>query len=83
MLRSFAAWAHDGTSGGGASAVFQTLLGSNFTTNGATAPKNLALVSAGGDLRLANGVTLGARFEGEFASGAQTYAGTGSARYAW
>lgn len=83
VLRGRAAWAHDEGSNGGISAAFQTLPGSSFTVNGAAAPKDLALVSAGGELRLRNGVSLGARFDGEFASRAQTYAGTGTARYAW
>jgi hypothetical protein len=34
-------------------------------------------------LRLANGVTLLAKFDGEFASRSFTYAGTGTVRYAW
>jgi hypothetical protein len=40
-----------------------------------------ALASAGTELRLANGVTLLSRFDGEFASRASTYAGTGTMRY--
>jgi hypothetical protein len=42
-----------------------------------------ALASAGAELRLANGVTLLAKFDGEFASHAQTYAGTGTVRRTW
>ncbi len=45
--------------------------------------KTLALASAGAELRLVNGVTLLAKFDGEFARGSQTYAGTGTIRYAW
>jgi hypothetical protein len=37
----------------------------------------------GAELRLANGVTLLAKFDGEFASHAQTSAGTGTVRYVW
>jgi len=33
--------------------------------------------------RLANGVTLLAKFDGEFASRSNTYAGTGTIRYRW
>ena len=33
------------------------------------------LVSTGLDIRLAPAVTLGARFDGEFSAGAQSYAG--------
>ena len=83
LLRGRAAWAHDEGGNGGISAAFQTLPGSSFTVNGAAPPRDLALVSAGGELRLRNGISLGAKFDGEFASRSQTYAGTGTVRYAW
>jgi hypothetical protein len=35
------------------------------------------------ELRLANGVVLLAKFDGEFASHSTTYAGTGTVRYTW
>jgi hypothetical protein len=41
----------------------------------------LALASAGAELRFANGWSLAAKFDGEFAGHAQTYAGTGTLRY--
>ena len=63
--------------------VFQTLPGSNFIVGGATPAHNSALTSAGAELRLANGVTLLAKFDGEFASHSSTYAGTGAIRYRW
>jgi hypothetical protein len=47
--------------------VFQTSPGASFIVNGATAAKNSALAS-GTELRLANGVTLLAKFDGEFTS---------------
>jgi uncharacterized protein with beta-barrel porin domain len=64
-------------------AVFQALPGASFIVNGATPAKNSALTSAGAELRLANGVSLIGKFDGEFARGSQTYAGTGTIRYAW
>ena len=64
-------------------AVFQALPGSSFIVNGAAPAENSALVSAGAELRLANGVTLLAKFDGDFASRSSTYAGTGTVRYAW
>ena len=64
-------------------ALFQTLPGASFIVNGATPAKDSALASAGGELRLANGVTVLGKFDGEFASRAQTYAGTGTVRYSW
>ena len=57
--------------------------GASFIVNGATPAKNSALVSEGAELRFANGVVLLAKFDGEFASHASTYAGTGTVRYTW
>jgi uncharacterized protein with beta-barrel porin domain len=42
-----------------------------------------ALVSTGAELRLVNGVTLLAKFDGEFARGSQTYVGAGTLRVSW
>jgi len=63
--------------------AFQALPGASFIVNGATPAKNSALTSAGTELRLANGVTLLAKFDGEFSSHSSTYAGTGTIRYRW
>src|SRR5262245_26246940 len=63
-LRGRVAWAHDWVNDPILAAVFQTLPGSNFTVDGATAAKNSALASAGVELRLANGVTLLGKFDG-------------------
>jgi uncharacterized protein with beta-barrel porin domain len=64
-------------------AAFQTLPGASFIVNGAIPAKDSALVSAGGELRLASGVTLLGKFDGEFAPHSSTYAGTGTVRYTW
>jgi outer membrane autotransporter protein len=82
-LRCKLAWAHDWITDPTLAAVFQALPGAGFIVNGATPAKDSALASAGAELRLANGVSLSAKFDGEFASRAQTYAGTGAVRYAW
>jgi autotransporter-associated beta strand protein len=82
-MRARVAWAHDWVSDPTLAAVFQTLPGASFIVNGATPAKNSALTSAGAELRLANGVTLLAKFDGEFASRSSTYAGTGTVRYTW
>ena len=82
-LRARLAWAHDSVSEPTLGPVFQTLPGASFIVNGATPAKNSALTSAGAELRLANGVTLLAKFDGEFASHSSTYAGTGTVRYTW
>jgi outer membrane autotransporter protein len=82
-LRARVAWAHDWVSDPTLAAVFQTLPGASFIVNGATPAKNSALTSAGAELRLANGVVLLGKFDGEFASHSSTYAGTGTVRYTW
>jgi uncharacterized protein with beta-barrel porin domain len=82
-LRGRLAWAHDWVSDPTLAALFQTLPGASFIVNGALPAKDSALVSAGTELRLANGVTLLGKFDGEFASRSSTYAGTGTVRYAW
>jgi outer membrane autotransporter protein len=82
-LRARVAWAHDWISDPSLVTLFQTLPGASFIVNGATPAKNSALTSAGAELRLANGVTLLGKFDGEFASHSSTYAGTGTVRYMW
>ena len=82
-LRARVAWAHDWVSDPTLVALFQALPGASFIVNGATPAKNSALVSEGAELRLANGVVLLAKFDGEFASHSSTYAGTGTVRYTW
>src|SRR5215471_9530164 len=82
-LRARVAWAHDWISDPTLTPVFQALPGASFIVNGAAPAKNSALISAGAELRLANGVTLLGKFDGEFASHSSTYAGTGTVRYMW
>jgi len=82
-LRGRLAWAHDWITDPSLAAIFQALPGAGFTVNGAVPAKNSALASAGAELRFASGVTLLAKFDGEFAGHAQTYAGTGTLRYRW
>ena len=82
-LRGRVAWAHDWVSDPTLTPLFQVLPGASFTVNGALPVKDAALASAGGELRFANGVALLAKFDGEFASRSNTYAGTGTIRYRW
>jgi autotransporter-associated beta strand protein len=83
ILRARVAWAHDWISDPTLGAVFQALPGASFTVNGAAAPQNSALTSAGAELHMTANWSLAAKFDGEFAKGSQTYAGTGTLRYAW
>jgi len=64
-------------------AVFQALPGASFIVNGATPAKDSALATAEAELRLAANWSLLAKFDGEFAAGSRTYAGTGVLRYRW
>ena len=83
VWRARLAWAHDWISDPNLMPTFEALPGASFIVNGATPVKNSALASAGAELRLINGVSLLAKFDGEFANRAQTYAGTGTMRYVW
>ena len=82
-LRGRVAWAHDWVTGPTLMPAFQALPGASFIVSGATPAKDLALVSAGAELKLANGVSFLAKLDGEFAERAATYGGTGSVRFAW
>jgi uncharacterized protein with beta-barrel porin domain len=83
VLRARVAWAHDWISNQSLGAVFQALPGSNFTVNGAALPQNSALTTASAELHINANWTAIAKFDGEFGSGAQTYAGTGTLKYSW
>jgi len=83
ILRGRLAWAHDWLSNSSLGAVFQALPGSNFTVSGAAAPQNSALTTAAAELHLTANWTAMAKFDGEFASTSQTYAGTGTLKYSW
>jgi uncharacterized protein with beta-barrel porin domain len=82
-LRARIAWAHDWVSDPFLTATFQALPGASFVVTGAAPPKNTALTSAGAELRLTSGISIIGKFEGEFASRAQTYGGSGIVRYVW
>jgi uncharacterized protein with beta-barrel porin domain len=83
ILRGRLAWAHDWVSNPSLGAVFQALPGSNFTVNGARPPADSALATAAAELHMTASWSLVGKFDGEFASGARTYAGTGTLRYMW
>jgi uncharacterized protein with beta-barrel porin domain len=83
ILRGRLAWAHDFVTNPSLGAAFQTLPGSSFIVNGAPIPHDSALVSAGAEMFLSANWRLLAKFDGEFARGSQTYAGSGTVRYSW
>jgi uncharacterized protein with beta-barrel porin domain len=75
-LRGRLAWAHDWASNTPLSAAFEAL-------PGAALPGNSALTTASVELRFSPQWSFVAKFDGELASAAQTYAGTGTLRYRW
>jgi outer membrane autotransporter protein len=83
ILRGRVAFAHDTVGNPALSAAFQTLPGASFTVNGAPIPKDSALTSVGAQLFITSKWSMLAKFDGEFAAGAQSYAGSGTLRYAW
>ncbi|MFD2181302.1 autotransporter domain-containing protein [Rhodoplanes azumiensis] len=83
VLRGKLAWAHDRVTDPTLAVTFQALPGAGFVVEGATPARDLALVSAGAELRFANGFALAAKLDGEAAAHSRTFAGTASIRYAW
>jgi hypothetical protein len=83
ILRARLAWAHDWVGNPALNAAFESLPGTSFTVFGAAIPQNSALTSAGAQLFFTPRWSLTAKFDGEFAAGTQTYAGTGTLRYTW
>ena len=77
------AWAHDWQSTPNLTATFIGLPTATFVVDGAAPPSDLALVTTGAEWRWRNGWSVMAKFDGEFASRSQTYAGTGRIKYSW
>jgi autotransporter-associated beta strand protein len=79
-----AAWAHDWQNTPQASATFLGVSPiAGFIVNGAKPVADLGVVTAGTELRMAGGWAVMGKFDGEFGSGTQTYAGTARVRYVW
>jgi autotransporter-associated beta strand protein len=83
VLRGRIAWAHDWVDNPALGAAFQALPGSAFTVFGAPIPHDSAVTTASAELHFAPNWLFTAKFDGEFASDSQTYAGTGTLRYTW
>jgi uncharacterized protein with beta-barrel porin domain len=83
-LRGRFAWAHDYWSDPGVRARFHSTPDMEpWVVEGVSPPTDSILVSAGAEFGFAYGLTLAAWFDGEFAEGSQTYAGTGKLTFAW
>ena len=83
ILHGRLAWAHDWIGGAAQTAAFQALPGSSFSVSGANGPTDSALTTAMAEWHFRPRWSLTAKFDGEFAQGAQTYAGTGMLRFSW
>jgi fibronectin-binding autotransporter adhesin len=91
ILRARAAWEHDWLYSAGLDATFLAGLepgavpgaGTSFIVNGAAQPSNLAVVTAGADLYLTRAISLSAKFDGQIASGSQTYGGSATLHGLW
>lgn len=77
------AWAHDWRSGADISASFVSLSGTSFIVNGADAPEDVALVSAGAEFGVGYRTRLSTRFDGEFGADYASYGGSIALIHEW
>ena len=82
-LRGRFAWAHDFNTDRNVTALFQTLPGAAFVVNGAAQAHDSALTTASAEIKLLNGWSAAATFEGQFSNVTNSYAGKGVMRYSW
>jgi uncharacterized protein with beta-barrel porin domain len=83
LLGAKTAWAHDWVGNPTDAAVFEALPGATFIVSGAAQPKDSVLLSGAAQIWFTPNWSFLAKFDGEFASTAQTYAGSGTLRYSW
>ena len=83
VVRARLAWAHDWVSTPAMTAAFTALPASPFTVFGAPLPHDSVLTSLAAEAHLTTNWTATAKFYGDFASGYQSYAGTGTLHYSW
>ncbi len=82
-LRSRLAWAYDFNTSRRFTASLQGLPSTFFTIEGAASTPNLALGTAVVELRFRNHLSVGGRFETEFAKNLWSYSGKGIIRFEW
>jgi uncharacterized protein with beta-barrel porin domain len=83
-LRARVAWVHDYSDAPTIGATFTGLLASpTFPIIGAAPGRDAALLSGGAEFAFGNGMSFGARFDGELGPDAQSYAGTATFRRVW
>jgi uncharacterized protein with beta-barrel porin domain len=78
-----AAWVHQWSSNPDLGAAFEAAEFSSFRVGGEPPVKDLALLSAGADMRLTGNLSIGARFDGQFGSRARHYSGLATLGYRW
>jgi autotransporter-associated beta strand protein len=78
-----AAWARDWFDAPEVTASFANLPGTDFVVQGAEPSSNLALLSAGAEIRLARGLSLIARFNSELGDRSTTLSGSGALLFAF
>ncbi len=83
LYRGRIAWVHEWMDAPSVASSLQSLPGSGFTVIGAGQSPDRALVSAGAEYKMANGVSVGAKVDGEFSRTVQNITGTATARYQW
>ncbi|HTV37995.1 MAG TPA: autotransporter outer membrane beta-barrel domain-containing protein, partial [Xanthobacteraceae bacterium] len=83
LIRGKVGYAHDTWNNVMLNAQFVSLPTPSFTLTGITPPANLGLASLVSEIRYLNGWSLGAKLDGEFASGSYSVGATGSVKYSW
>jgi uncharacterized protein with beta-barrel porin domain len=82
-LRGRLAWAHDFNPDRTIGTTFQALPGARFVVSAARQASDSALTTASAEMKWINGWSAAATFEGEFSNVTRSYAGKGTAQYAW
>jgi autotransporter-associated beta strand protein len=83
LLRGRIGYAHDWWSNDNFTAQFVSLPTQSFVMTGVTPPDNLGLITLMSEISYPSGISLGAKFDAELASGSYSFAGTATFRYRW
>lgn len=82
-LSGRAAWAINAGDDNDFTAAFQTLPGTSFVITRAEADRNAALIDAGAEYRMPDGLFASLAFQGEFSGNVQSYAGKAKIGFTW
>ena len=78
-----AAWAHDDTNTPDLTGSFNGQFDEGFRLAGARVVPDVALFSPGVEVRIANGLVIGTRFDAEYAARIENYSAVATLRWAW